>query len=69
MNYRSYGYLVRALNEFASMTARCGLNDVHQPVPVKAPIRIDTPSRKSRRSARITRQVIQNEQLCHFGKK
>jgi len=41
MNRRSYGYLVRALNEFASLTARCGLKDVHRPVAAKVPIRID----------------------------
>jgi hypothetical protein len=41
MNHRSYGYLVRALNEFASLTARCGLKNVHRPVTAKVPIRID----------------------------
>jgi hypothetical protein len=73
MNRRSYGYLVRALNEFASLTARCGLNAVHHPVPAKVPIRIDGLSRRSsrlsRRSARNTLHVIENHPLCHFGKK
>ena len=41
MNRRSYGYLVKALNEFASLTARCGLKDVHRLIPAKVPIRID----------------------------
>lgn len=73
MNRRSYGYLVRALNEFASLTARCGLKDVHHPVPAKVSIRMDGLSRKSRafcrRSARITRHMMQNEQLSDFRKK
>ena len=70
MNRGSYGYLVRALNEFASLTARCGLKGVHHPVHAKVPIRIDAKSRRLRRpSARITRNVIRNEQVCHFGKK
>ena len=38
---RSYGYLVRALNDLASLTARCRLKDVHRPVPTKVPVRID----------------------------
>jgi hypothetical protein len=41
MNGRSYGYLVRALNELASLTARCDLKDCHRPVPAKVPVRID----------------------------
>jgi hypothetical protein len=41
MNGRSYGYLLRALNELASLTARCRLKDVHRPVPAKVPVRID----------------------------
>ena len=41
MNGRSYGYLVRALNDFASLTARCRLKDVYRPVPTKVPVRID----------------------------
>jgi hypothetical protein len=73
MNRRSYGYLVRALNEFASLAARCGSKDLHHPVPAKVPIRMDGLSRKSRafcrRSARITRHVMQNEQLSHCRKK
>jgi hypothetical protein len=73
MNRRSCGYLVRALNELASLAARCGLNDVRYPVPAKVPIRTDGVSRKSRRlcrrSARITRHVMQNEQLSDFRKK
>jgi hypothetical protein len=40
MNGRSYGYLVRALNELASLRARCRLKDVHRPVPAKVPARI-----------------------------
>ena len=31
MNRRSYGYLVRALNEFASLVARCGSKDLQPP--------------------------------------
>jgi hypothetical protein len=73
MNRRSCGYLVRALNEFASLAGRCGLNDVRYPVPAKVPIRTDGVSRKSRRlcrrSAQITRHVIQKEQLSHCRKK
>jgi len=69
MNRRSYGYLVRALNEFASLTARCGFKDAHHPVPAKVPIRIDGLSRKlCRHSVRITRHVSHNEQLCHLRK-
>ena len=41
MNGRSYGYLVRALNELASLRARCCLKDVQRPVPAKAPVRIN----------------------------
>lgn len=73
MNRRSYGYLVRALNEFASLVARCGSKDLHHPVAAKVPIRMDGLSRKSRafcrRSARIKRHVMQNEQLSHCRKK
>ena len=69
MNGRSCGYLVRALNKFASLAARCGLKDVHA-MPAKVPIRSEGASRKSRtrRSARPY-GVIQNEQLCHVRKK
>ncbi len=67
MNRRSYGYLVRALNEFASLAAQCRSKDLLHPVPAKVPIPMDRLSRKSRafcrRSARITRRVMQNEQL------
>ena len=35
MNRRSYGYLVRALNELASLVARCGSKDRHHPVAQK----------------------------------
>jgi hypothetical protein len=69
MNRRSYGYLVRALNELASLVARCGSKDLHHPVAEKVPIRMDGLSRKSRafcrRSARIKRHAMQNEQLSH----
>ena len=41
MNRRPYGYLVRALNEFASLTARCGFKDFPSPIPARVPIRID----------------------------
>jgi len=40
MNGRSYGYLVRALNELASLRARCRLKDLQRPVPAKVPVRI-----------------------------
>jgi hypothetical protein len=70
MNRRSYGYLVRALNELASVVAQCGSKDLHHPVPAQVPIRMDGLSRESRRgSDRITRQAIENYQLCHFRKK
>ena len=38
---RSYGYLVKALNELASLTAQCGLKYVHRPIPAKVSIRMD----------------------------
>jgi len=73
MNRRSYGYLVSALNELASLVTRCGLKELHHPVPAKAPIRMDGLPRKSHaacgHSARITRHVKQNEQLSHCRKK
>jgi len=31
-----HGYLVRALNEFASLTARCGAMDASHPVQIRA---------------------------------
>ena len=72
MNRRSYGYLVSALNELASLVARCGSKDLHGPVAAKVPIRMDGLSRKSRafcrRSARLTRRVKQNEKLSHCRK-
>jgi hypothetical protein len=40
MNGRSYGYLVRALNELASLRARCRLKDLQRPLPAKVPVRI-----------------------------
>jgi len=30
-----YGYLVRALNEFASLTAQCGAENISRSVPVQ----------------------------------
>jgi len=41
MNGRSYGYLVRSLNELASLRARCRLKDVQRPVPAKVPVRTE----------------------------
>lgn len=41
MNGRSYGYLVRSLNELASLRARCRLKDIQRPVPAKVPVRIE----------------------------
>ena len=35
MSRGSYGYLVRALNEFAALTAQCGSPNVARPVPIK----------------------------------
>jgi hypothetical protein len=58
MNRRSDG-LVRALNEFASLTVRCGFKDVHPPAPAKVPIRIDGLSRKlCRRSSREPQRAV-----------
>ena len=73
MNRRSYGYLVRALNEFASLTARCGLKDAHRPIPAKVPIRIDgyrgNPGIRCRRSARITASRDPERAALSFSKK
>jgi hypothetical protein len=33
---RGYGYLVRALNEFASLTAQCSVINAARPVPIRA---------------------------------
>ncbi len=37
-----HGYLVRALNEFASLTAQCGTQEISQPMAaqIKTPIRV-----------------------------
>ena len=74
MNRRSYGYLVRALNEFASLTARCGLKDAQRPIPAKkVPIRIDgyrgNPGIWCRRSARTTALRDSERAALSFSKK
>jgi hypothetical protein len=70
MNRRSYSYLVRALNDFASLTARCGLKEAPDPVSARVPIPRDAVSRESRRLRRsVTRNEITSDQVYHFGKK
>ena len=47
-----YGYLVRALNEFASLTAQCSAGNIPRPVPVETSKPIEAASvRKQKRSA------------------
>jgi hypothetical protein len=57
---RSYGYLVRALNEFASLTAQCSFDDVERPVGAKAPSRIEGCRRKSCKVAQRRRSRYRN---------
>ena len=47
MNRETCGYLVRALNQVASLTAQCSFDDVDRPVGPKAPRRIEGCRRKS----------------------
>ena len=47
MNRESCGYLVRALNQLATLTARCSFDEVDRPVEPNAPRRIEGCRRKS----------------------
>jgi hypothetical protein len=43
-----YGYLVRALNEFASITAQCATSDISRGFPARAKISAERRSRQPR---------------------
>ena len=48
MSRGCYGYLVRALNEFASLTAQCTAREISRPVPARAKISSDNRSGQPR---------------------
>ena len=58
MNRRSCGYLVRALNQLASLTARCGLKDICRPVPTRALTPIDGSRRNPGRQYGVAARAI-----------
>ena len=43
-----YGYLVRALNEFASLTAQCTAREISRAMPARAKISTENRSRQLR---------------------
>lgn len=43
-----YGYLVRALNEFASLTAQCTAREISRPMPVRAKTTTENRARQIR---------------------
>ena len=49
-----YGYLVRALNEFASLTAQCGSANLARPVPIKTESSTESPVQRMTRKSRGT---------------
>ena len=52
MSRGSYGYLVRALNEFASLTAQCG--SANGPVPIKTESSTESPMQRMTKKSRGT---------------
>jgi hypothetical protein len=58
MNRRSSGYLVSALNQLASLTARCGLKNICRPVQTKALTPIDGSRRNPGRQCGVARRAI-----------
>jgi hypothetical protein len=54
MSRGSYGYLVRALNEFAALTAQCGSPNVARPVPIKTESSTESPMQRMTKKSRGT---------------
>ena len=49
-----HGYLVRALNEFASLTAQCDSANVARPVPIKTENSTESPMQRMTKKSRGT---------------
>ena len=60
MNRESCGYLVRALNQLASLTAQCSFDDVDRPVGPRARSRIEGCRKKSYKVAQRRRSRYRN---------
>jgi hypothetical protein len=54
MSREWYGYLVRALNEFASLTAQCDSTNVARPVPIKTESSTESPMQRMTKKSRGT---------------
>jgi hypothetical protein len=69
MNRKSCGYLVRALNELASLTAQCKFDDVDRAVGAKTPSRTGDCHRSSRNLDQRWRSRYRNRRArAKFGR-
>jgi hypothetical protein len=66
MNHRWNGYLVRALNEFASLTAACiGMNASDRiPIPAKASTRDRNEHRRNQAKSSATSRTRKYKRSC-----